>query len=325
MNSWHSFSPNGRWLVFSSKSRSPYTQMFLTHIDGTGNDSPPIYVENSTAANRAVNIPEFVNIPPDGIAQIDVPAADFYRVVDEAIELTGNGDVQAALARWKAALALDPNDARAHNGMGVVQGQAGQLDAAAASFQRAVTIEGDFFEAWYNLGVVLARIDRTADAIAAWQNTVRIRPRFPQGHENLGFALYRSGRYAEALGELQRALDGDPERLFALTLEARLLATCPDAGLRDGPRAVELARRAQQLSGGKSASVLDTLAAALAANGQFDDAASVEKDALTYVSAEGAGTGQHRSSHPPIARVLAHLKSYQDRQAVHEPIDADDF
>ena len=33
MNSWHSFSPNGRWLVFSSKSRSPYTQMFLTHID----------------------------------------------------------------------------------------------------------------------------------------------------------------------------------------------------------------------------------------------------------------------------------------------------
>ena len=76
MNSWHSFSPNGRWLVFSSKSRSPYTQMFLTHIDAKGNDSPPIYVDNSTAANRAVNIPEFVNIPPDGIASIDVPASD---------------------------------------------------------------------------------------------------------------------------------------------------------------------------------------------------------------------------------------------------------
>ena len=41
MNSWHSFSPNGRWLVFSSKSRSPYTQMFLTHIDAEGRDSPP--------------------------------------------------------------------------------------------------------------------------------------------------------------------------------------------------------------------------------------------------------------------------------------------
>ncbi len=39
MNSWHSFSPNGRWLVFSSKSRSPYTQMYLTHIDEQGNDT----------------------------------------------------------------------------------------------------------------------------------------------------------------------------------------------------------------------------------------------------------------------------------------------
>jgi Tol biopolymer transport system component len=53
MNSWHGFSPNGRWLVFSSKSRSPYTQMFLTHLNEAGNDSPAILVENATAANRA--------------------------------------------------------------------------------------------------------------------------------------------------------------------------------------------------------------------------------------------------------------------------------
>jgi len=30
--------------------------MYLTHIDADGNDSPPILVDNSTAANRAVNI-----------------------------------------------------------------------------------------------------------------------------------------------------------------------------------------------------------------------------------------------------------------------------
>src|SRR5664280_1932669 len=79
MNSWHSFSPNGRWLVFSSKSRSPYTQLFLTHIDAEGNDSPAILIENSTAANRAVNIPEFINMAPNGMERIAVPAADFYR------------------------------------------------------------------------------------------------------------------------------------------------------------------------------------------------------------------------------------------------------
>jgi hypothetical protein len=76
MNSWHSFSPNGRWLVFSSKSRSPYTQMYLTHIDENGNSSPPIYIDNATAANRAVNIPEFVNNDADAIDQIEVHVAD---------------------------------------------------------------------------------------------------------------------------------------------------------------------------------------------------------------------------------------------------------
>jgi len=76
MNSWHSFSPNGRWMVFSSKARSPYTQMYLTHIDENGNDSPAILIDNATAANRAVNIPEFVNIDPDGIDDIQVHVAD---------------------------------------------------------------------------------------------------------------------------------------------------------------------------------------------------------------------------------------------------------
>jgi hypothetical protein len=75
MNSWHSFSPNGRWLVFSSKARSAYTQMYLTHIDADGNSSPAILIDNATAANRAVNIPEFVNMDPDGIEDIQVNVA----------------------------------------------------------------------------------------------------------------------------------------------------------------------------------------------------------------------------------------------------------
>ena len=81
MNSWHSFSPNGRWLVFSSKSRSPYTQMFLTHLDEDGNDSPAILIDNSTAANRAVNIPEFVNIPPTGWRKSTCPRRSRYRLL----------------------------------------------------------------------------------------------------------------------------------------------------------------------------------------------------------------------------------------------------
>ncbi len=60
MNSWHSWSPNSRWLVFSSKNRGLYTQLYLTHIDENGNDSPPILLENLCFDKRAANIPEFI-------------------------------------------------------------------------------------------------------------------------------------------------------------------------------------------------------------------------------------------------------------------------
>jgi tetratricopeptide (TPR) repeat protein len=59
MNSWHSWSPNSRWLIFSSKSKGPYTQLYLTHIDENGNDSPPVFLENLAFDNKAANIPEF--------------------------------------------------------------------------------------------------------------------------------------------------------------------------------------------------------------------------------------------------------------------------
>ena len=88
MNSWHSFSPNGRWLAFSSKARSPYTQLMLTHIDANGNDSPAIIVDNTTAANRAVNIPEFLNVPQGGLEKIDPQATEFYRLFQPGIRVS---------------------------------------------------------------------------------------------------------------------------------------------------------------------------------------------------------------------------------------------
>ena len=70
MNSWHSWSPNGKWLVFSSKAWSDYTQLCLTHIDENGDSTPPVLLSHLTAPNRAANIPEFVNTHPGAIVRI---------------------------------------------------------------------------------------------------------------------------------------------------------------------------------------------------------------------------------------------------------------
>jgi hypothetical protein len=52
--------------------------MYLTHIDSEGNDSPAILIDNATAANRAVNLPEFVNTSNEGIEDIQVHVADVH-------------------------------------------------------------------------------------------------------------------------------------------------------------------------------------------------------------------------------------------------------
>jgi len=62
MNSWHSWSPDGKWLVFSSKANGPFTQLWLTHITDDGESTPPVLLDHFTDAERAANIPEFVNI-----------------------------------------------------------------------------------------------------------------------------------------------------------------------------------------------------------------------------------------------------------------------
>jgi hypothetical protein len=70
MNSWHSLSPSNRWMVFSSKANGPYTQLWLTHVDKDGNDTPPVLLDGFTPEDRAANIPEFLNISQEKLQKI---------------------------------------------------------------------------------------------------------------------------------------------------------------------------------------------------------------------------------------------------------------
>ena len=174
MNSWHSFSPNGRWLVFSSKSRSPYTQMFLTHVDGEGNDSPPILIDNATAANRAVNLPEFVNIPADGMTKIDVPAAESYRHFDLASDLVAKGQLDAGITEWNEVLQLDPRNAKAHNNLGGALLRQGKLEEAVTHFRTALEVDPDLSQAQGNWGLALFWEGQLDDAMPHFQRAVEL-------------------------------------------------------------------------------------------------------------------------------------------------------
>jgi len=99
MNSWHSWSPNGKWLVYTSKALSIYSDMFLTHIDEKGNASVPVLVENAKRQNCATNYPEFMNREPGFKFQMDY---SFVNIVDieDAITAGKKEEAKAMLDQY---------------------------------------------------------------------------------------------------------------------------------------------------------------------------------------------------------------------------------
>lgn len=182
MNSWHSFSPNGRWMVFSSKSNTPYTQMFLTHIDPEGNDSPPILIENATAANRAVNIPEFVNVPYDDFERIEVPAVEPARHFNRGTELAAQGRHEEAVSEYEAALRGPLSDWRTNSWR--VRG---------------------------NLSKSLLVLGRREAALEQVREALRLNPYSGEMHTNLGYILFAGGDVVQALEHTNRALKLTPK------------------------------------------------------------------------------------------------------------------
>jgi len=224
MNSWHSFSPNGRWLVFSSKARSPYTQMYLTHIDDQGNDSPAILIENATAANRAVNIPEFVNIPQDGMIAIAAPAVDMYKKFDHAADLAEKGEYEAAIAEWRELLATNPDDPRIHSNLASALAQVGRYSDAIPEFEKALELNAQYREIYHNLGRTLLAAGRPDDAIEILQKGLELYPESPDLHDHMGLALVSKNRLDEAEAEFAKTLELNPKDVIAHFVLGKTLA-----------------------------------------------------------------------------------------------------
>ncbi len=229
MNSWHSFSPNGRWLVFSSKSRGPYTKMYLTHIDEAGNDSPAILIDNSTAANRAVNLPEFVNIPPDGLVKISSPAVDMYRQFDHAVELGEKGENAAAIAEWRQLAAGNPEEARIFNNLGAALARTGKFEEAIPEYQKALYLNPQYSSVHGNLAGALMKAGRTDEAVPQFQKALELNPESADIHNAYGSALAKQGHLNEAIQEFARTIEINPRLAEAHNnLGLALLSTARD-------------------------------------------------------------------------------------------------
>ena len=117
-----------------------------------------------------------------------------------------------------------------------------------------------------------------------------LRPSDADCHTTLAIALEEKGNPAEAIQHYQKALELAPSSIPTLTNLAWLLATSPDASLRNGLKAVQLAKQADRLVGGTNTIVLRTLAAAYAENGEFANAIKTARSAMQLARMHGEDT-----------------------------------
>ena len=315
MNSWHTFSPNGRWLAFSSKARSPYTRLMLTHIDADGNDTPAVLVDDTTAANRAVNIPEFVNIPSDGLEKIDPQAAEFYRVCNQASDLMQKHQMAEAVQEWRKALQLDPDDAKAHFGLALSLTANGQdreaveeyrkacdLDShdpvwfvqlalalvrngdpagAVVNYRKSLALDPSDAAAEADLGIVLSEMGEVQEAYDHLRKSVDLAPGLPDGHNALGMTLAKMGRIEEAVDQLQKAVTLLPTSAeYSFNLGYFLLQR------GDASSAMPMLRKAVELSESKNWRSLAALAEAYYQTGRSAEAIQSARQAVNLALEE---------------------------------------
>jgi len=172
-----------------------------------GQRHPAVIVDDTTAANRAINIPEFVNLPPGAsIDKIDPQATDFYRLFDEAYTQIQNNQFPQAIDTLRKAIATNPDDSLSHYVLATALSANDQENDALLEYRQAVVLTPTNPSFLDHLAVSLALNGDLEGAIEQLQKAIVVDPGSVEYRFNLGYVLESRGDFAGAISPLEKAV-----------------------------------------------------------------------------------------------------------------------
>ena len=141
----------------------------------------------------------------------ETPRDEAMRLIDEGNLIEEAGQLDEALRCYDAAIATDPNLARAHMNRGNVLLARGNAEEALHAYQKALELEPDYAAAHYNAGNAQANLNNHEAACAAYEQAILLKPDFTDAHVALGCTLDDLGRRDEAAASYRRALEICPD------------------------------------------------------------------------------------------------------------------
>jgi tetratricopeptide (TPR) repeat protein len=125
--------------------------------------------------------------------------------------LSKSGRVEEAIAQYQAALAINPDYAKARNNLGIALFQNGELDSAVAQYRKLLKISPDYADAYMNFGNVLSAKGQIEEAIAQYRKALGIKPDDIEAGYNLGTIFLNSERLEEAVTQYSKVLELSPD------------------------------------------------------------------------------------------------------------------
>ena len=200
--------------------------------------------------------------------------------------LATQNKIADAIPHFEQTLKYNPKNAAAHANLGRAFSLQHKFAEAEEHFQAALKLKPASADVQQAYAGALLEQGRAAEALPHLREAVRLEPR---AELRLHFAalLHETGNYAESVAQYRAALQREPDAVEALNNLAWMLATCPDATVRNGTEAVRLAEQACRLTDQKQAGMVGTLAAAYAEAGRFPEAIATAAKAADLATAAG--------------------------------------
>ena len=231
-----------------------------------------------------------------------------------------------ALDDFATAISLDSKQWRAAHNRGVSYAMMGKYEEALEDFNRAIGLNRNYANTWYNRGEIRYERGDYEGAADDYTQAIRLAPQDPAAYNSRGHAYYRLNRIPEAMRDYDRAVQLDPQNGAILTNRgdahahqgnyaaaardfreairvspqlgrayqsaAWLMATSPDPRFRNAQLGLDAAQRAIQLDGDEDFRYLDTLAAAYANAGQYEQAIETQTKAIEVMKDAEEGSGE---------------------------------